>query len=403
MKRKTELKVILILGFSIVPCMTNAASILERFIDPQDGKFDTSEWLLTHRGFLPVPIIITEPAVDNGLGIALAFFHEQKNTKEENVDVVKQRNTEKEPSQPNSGESNSGRRSLPPSISAVAAAYTGNDSWLAGGMHWGSWENDTVRYLGGLGRASINLTFYGSEDSPLKFDYNLDGWFIIQKAQFRIGNTKYFFGGELTYFDSTNTFDTQGAAQPVDDWQASIRNLGLGVLFEYDGRDNIFTPSDGLQVNFKSKIFIGEGALSHNFEYIQSDFGGIKWWKLEDNISLGWRLDGKFTSGEVPFYALPSIYLRGIPVMRYQGPHVIETEVEVRWNFTYRWSVLGFTGVGRTAESLNTFGGSTNHGTVGTGFRYLMARKIGLHAGMDIAKGPEEWVFYITIGSAWGR
>ena len=32
------------------------------FVDPEDGKLDASEWLLEKKGFLPVPIIITEPA-----------------------------------------------------------------------------------------------------------------------------------------------------------------------------------------------------------------------------------------------------------------------------------------------------------------------------------------------------
>lgn len=380
-----------------------AGSFNDRFIDPEDGMFDTSEWLLTHKGFLPVPIIITEPAVDNGLGIALAFFHEPKKSKDDTKSESDKGETEGKPSNDQLSESYSERKSLPPSISAVMGAYTGNDSWMAGGVHWGSWDNDSIRYLGGIGRMSFNLTFYGSEDSSLKFDYNLDGWFIIQKAQWRIGNTKYFFGGEATYFDSTNTFDTQGAIPPVDNWETSIKNLGLGVLFEYDGRDNIFTPSDGLQVNFKSKIYLGEGALERNFEYIQSDLGGIKWWQLKDNFNLGWRLDGTFSSGEVPFYALPFIYLRGIPIMRYQGMHVLETEVEGRWSFTPRWSVVAFTGVGRTADALNDFGSNTSRHTIGTGFRYLMARKLGLHAGLDVAVGPEETVVYITVGSAWGR
>ena len=386
-------------------CATSvfAGSFSDRFIDPEDGMFDTSEWLLTHRGFLPVPIIITEPAVDNGLGIALAVFHEPKKPKADESSVSNKESKEGKSSDEKSSQSYSERMSLPPSISAVMGAYTGNDSWIAGGLHWGSWKNDSIRYLGGIGRMSFNLTFYGSEDASLKFDYNLDGWFIVQKAQWRISNTKYFFGGEATYFDSDNTFDTQGAIPPVDNWQTDIKNLGLGVLFEYDGRDNIFTPSDGLQVNFKSKIYIGEGALDKSFEYIQSDLGGIKWWKLKDNLTLGWRIDGNFTSGEVPFYALPFIYLRGIPIMRYQGAHVLETEVEARWNVTPRWGVVGFTGVGRTADELNDFGSSTSRHTIGTGFRYMMARKLGLHAGIDVAKGPEEWVFYITVGSAWGR
>ena len=41
--------------------------------------------------------------------------------------------------------------------------------------------------------------------------------------------------------------------------------------------------------------------------------------------------------------------------------------------------------------------------TIGGGFRYLVARRLGLKAGIDIARGPEEWAFYIQVGSAWLR
>ena len=47
--------------------------------DPEDGKFDVSQYLLDNLvGFLPIPLIITEPAVENGLGLAGAFFHRPK-------------------------------------------------------------------------------------------------------------------------------------------------------------------------------------------------------------------------------------------------------------------------------------------------------------------------------------
>jgi hypothetical protein len=359
---------------------------MDRFVDPEDGMFDTSEWLLTHRGFLPVPMIITEPAVDNGLGLGLAFFHEAKKTK------------------PSEGEHSTG--ALPPSISAVFGAATGNDSWFAGGGHWGSWKNDSIRYLGGAGLTSVNLKFYGGGDSPnlsKGLKYNLDGWFLIQRASFRISNTPYFLGGEVTYFDSSNTFDIPPNITGIESWEFDIKNLGLGFVLEYDGRDNIFTPTQGLKIDYKNKLYVGEGALSRSYEYFMSEFSSLKYWKLSKDLNLGWRVEGDFSSGEVPFYALPFIYMRGIPMMRYQGNHVALTELEGRWNFTPRWSMLGFTGVGRTANSLSSFGSSTNRSTIGTGFRYLTARQLGMHAGMDIAKGPEEWVFYITIGSAWAR
>lgn len=49
--------------FSISQLNANifAASLMDRFIDPNDGMFDSGTWLLEHKGFLPVPQIITEP------------------------------------------------------------------------------------------------------------------------------------------------------------------------------------------------------------------------------------------------------------------------------------------------------------------------------------------------------
>ncbi|HET9023857.1 MAG TPA: hypothetical protein VFN64_04755 [Burkholderiaceae bacterium] len=42
----------------------------DRYVDPEDGQFDFSEYLLMFRGLLGVPIIITEPALGCGSGLA---------------------------------------------------------------------------------------------------------------------------------------------------------------------------------------------------------------------------------------------------------------------------------------------------------------------------------------------
>ena len=51
-----------------------AWALPEKFTDKEDGSFDLSDYLLLHRGALPVPIVITEPAVGYGGGLALAYF-----------------------------------------------------------------------------------------------------------------------------------------------------------------------------------------------------------------------------------------------------------------------------------------------------------------------------------------
>ena len=37
----------------------------------------------------------------------------------------------------------------------------------------------------------------------------------------------------------------------------------------------------------------------------------------------------------------------------------------------------------------------------GVGFRYRLARELGLQAGLDVARGPEDTSVYLTVGSAW--
>src|SRR5262245_60878179 len=51
---------------------------LQEFRDPSDGRIDMSRWLLSRRGALPVPLIITEPAVGYGAGLGLVFFHRKE-------------------------------------------------------------------------------------------------------------------------------------------------------------------------------------------------------------------------------------------------------------------------------------------------------------------------------------
>jgi hypothetical protein len=117
---------------------------------------------------------------------------------------------------------------------------------------------------------------------------------------------------------------------------------------------------------------------------------------------VGLRGDTSAVTGDPPFYEYPYINLRGIPAMRYQGEQTIVGETEVRWDFTPRWSAIGFVGAGKAVSDK----GNSEDETViskGIGFRYLVARRFGMRAGIDVAWGPEDTAFYIQVGSAWGR
>lgn len=90
-----------------------------------------------------------------------------------------------------------------------------------------------------------------------------------------------------------------------------------------------------------------------------------------------------------------------MPAMRYQGNYVAVAEAELTWQIDDRWSVLGFGGSGRAANSFDELKDSSSRVTKGAGFRYLIAKRYGFEMGVDIARGPEEDVIYIQGGTAW--
>ena len=94
----------------------------------------------------------------------------------------------------------------------------------------------------------------------------------------------------------------------------------------------------------------------------------------------------------MPFYQLPFIEMRGIPFFRYQADEVALVEAELRWNVTPRWALVAFAGRGKADESASAWG---------LGFRRLVARRLGIYMGIDVARGPEETAIYIQAGSAW--
>jgi len=157
-RHRTLAALVLCVGALTHPSMSRAG-FPDQFVDPTDGQFDTSEWLLRKEGFLPVPIIITEPAVGYGGGAALVFFHGK-------------RDQEHDPDDPTP-------RRLPPNVTAVFGAATENGTWAAGGMHFGSWKEDRIRYLGGAGYANVNASFFRGGHS---IEFNLEAGIDVARG-----------------------------------------------------------------------------------------------------------------------------------------------------------------------------------------------------------------------------
>ena len=352
-------------------------TFMDRFVDPKDGAFDVSEHLLEHRGFLPVPIIITEPAIGYGGGAALLFFRES-------IAEAREQSAARH------------ERMKPPDIGVVAAFMTENGSKGAAAGYVGTLAGDRFRYLAGAAQADINIDYYGPGDVPRRFALSMP--ILIVQGLARIAETDWLVGPRYIYAGTSARFvrDTPSEIKPPE-LDAHIGRAS--VVVDYDSRDNMFTPSRGsyieVDVGFARRALGSatdwDSVLARGFTYVQ----------LGSKAILGLRADGKFTDGDVPFYVRPFITLRGIPAMRYQGLNTIVAEAELRYNLGERWALVGFGGAGRAYGGDVAFADAKTIGAGGAGFRYLIARKMGLYAGIDVARGPEQTVVYIQVGSAW--
>jgi len=63
--------------------------------------------------------------------------------------------------------------------------------------------------------------------------------------------------------------------------------------------------------------------------------------------------------------------------------------------------MAAFVGAGRAWGRKESFGDAGTQVTKGVGFRYLLARRLGLAAGIDVAWGPEKTAWSLSFGNSW--
>ncbi|UPQ89518.1 glyceraldehyde-3-phosphate dehydrogenase [Vibrio sinaloensis] len=362
---------------------TSNAGLLDQFSDPQDGRMDASQFILDNAtGFLPMPIMVTDPAVGVGGGGALLFFHESEQRKQARLAGEEVAN-------------------IPSSVSGLVGLATDNGTKVYGGFHSGNWFDDKVRYLGGLFKADVNLK-YNLVDSA-NVEVNSDAVYFFQDIDVRLGESNFFAGASYTYMATKNSMPLVDhlVGEPVPQ---ELSDSDIAFKLTYDNRDHQFAPNvgtkAGVKVNYHS-VNVHDGASSGDDKYTKYHGYVHNYRRLSDKWGLALRGDVKRVEGDYTFYARPFVDLRGIAAMSIQASNTAVAEVEVSYDIDDRWTVLGFTGAGAAFENDTQAEDLKWHQAGGAGFRYLIARQLGLTTGLDVATGPKETAVYIQFGGAW--
>lgn len=356
------------------------ANVPARFFDPDDGQLDLSQFLEHPYSFLPIPIIVTEPAVGYGGGAVGMFVRPREEAGHEGWSR--------------------------PDISAVGGLATENGTWVAFAGDTTRWLDGRLHTLVGAGVGKINLDFYGAGlglvelDQAFRYSLAFTGavaqanWHLAEKSPWAVG-LRY------VYADVTPELRDQPAVPGLPN-ATGVTISAPTALLEYDSRNNVFTPTRGIYS--ETSYLISRAALGASADFDRFHQILLAWQPLPREVTLGARADYAWSSSSTPFFLRPYIQLRGVPAMRYQGDQVASLEVEGRWQCSGRWSVVTFAGVGGTRLERSHFSSDGQSvGSGGFGFRYELARKFGLHAGLDLAHSPGTTAVYLQVGNAWFR
>ncbi|HEY6506341.1 MAG TPA: BamA/TamA family outer membrane protein [Chitinophagaceae bacterium] len=347
--------------------------------DTLDGKLDFSHFLIDPKGFIPIPFIITEPALGGFGGLLVPMFIKP-------------------------GRSVNGKGYAPPDITALAAMYTVNNSWVLGAFRSASIPKWSMKYRAAAGYGSINLAFYRELPSAgeKKFSFNITTLPVMVSLSKKISKQDIYIGLQYLHLNSKvkPEFD-----EPLPDFikQEELDNqtASLGVFMDWDRRNSIFTPDKGARLYLLGSA--DDQWTGSDFTYQRVE-GALNWFvPVKANWISGLRTEIQHVFNEPPFYLLPYISLRGVPIARYQGATTVLLETEQRIDLNLRWSVVGFGGLGKAIERNESFDDAQTVYNIGTGFRYLIARIFRIRAGIDIAKGPDSFGYYIVFGHNWNR
>ncbi len=214
------------------------------------------------------------------------------------------------------------------------------------------------------------------------------------------------YAGVLYQFETAALIDNpSNAPLPLDSYPGGAGGTvsGLGLILNWDTRDNIFTPSRGNQ--FQVSIVVNAKMLGSSFDFtsVKADFR-----KYVPGLYPGHAAAFQFlyqsATGAPPFYRYAMIggdsIMRGYYMGRYRDKYLIALQAEYRLPLWRRFGFVAFAGLGNVGPALDRISLSKAKYSTGFGLRYKLSPQEGANVRVDFAFGKGSTGLYFTAGEA---
>jgi outer membrane translocation and assembly module TamA len=174
--------------------------------------------------------------------------------------------------------------------------------------------------------------------------------------------------------------------------------VGLGLLVEYDTRDNPFNSSSGRYLKVDA-LFNDEGFGSDS-TYQSYSAAYRSFHRLTDSLVLAWELQGCNRGGTAPLWDACTVKLRGFSATDYLGRVSGSGQIEARWQLSERWGMVGFAGAGYVGSSFNEIREREAIPSYGAGLRFTVLRAKRINLRLDYARSTASDAIHISVGEA---
>lgn len=227
---------------------------------------------------------------------------------------------------------------------------------------------------------------------------------VLGRLAFAYGVTQDLsFGLSFRYLDTVINLSEPGfpPIPPPFDQFLDVKIANVGVVSEWDNRDDSIYPSSGHHLQFQAyKGYALSGLVE---DYAKSYANYTFYLSPAAQTVVATRLSICGASSATPFFdqcGLGTVdAFRGFPATQYLDLRSASAQIEIRQRLTKRIGAVAFGGVGQAGRSFSQLDDNGSHSAIGVGVRYRVSKKFPLDFSIDVAHNDEsENNLYIYVG-----
>jgi len=237
------------------------------------------------------------------------------------------------------------------------------------------------------------------EEDRVKIDYQKIE--MRQRALRKVAEDLYL--GPQWHFIYRYDVEFEEARPPIAGAQGNLSN-GLGIVFNWDKRDNVLTPTQNHYFELSTLFYTT--FLQSEFGYRRYRIDARKYLRLQQKGQqvLAFQLLGLFNAGNVPFEEMGMIggeyIMRGYFEGRFRDKQALQAQAELRSLLFGRWGFALFAAAGNVSPTLSAFALPNTKWAVGAGLRYNINKADPTYIRLDYGIGKGTGGLYISIGEA---